>query len=359
MAVARTDPKVSSVFLSGPIAEETTTDIWGRSIGEIVDAKVATYRATLESLFHQGLKKAVEFGKKVGKGIKGFTDRIKKTLGGFVSKIGDSLNKLKEFAGNAIEAGKNIYGAIKKGSEMWNAIHDGNYEGFLEMGRGVFGNSLVDLGKAGLEVRQFIKNKDYKNFADLQGLVSKITGIDLKGIDTFLDIQAKVSTIVKLAQQYNVKGIIRKVRDLFRRHPVGIETLLQGVRQNLLLGQVDIVDEILMILDGKLVGKIYPEFVQIILQNYRFPTGEYEESKHDAWRNQLISIFNRIDKDWAYETINGVKYKKLAPWIGISPHAMILFQFHDEFGVPAHIASRYPTEDTASVLNRQYPYLKI
>ena len=88
---------------------------------------------------------------------------------------------------------------------------------------------------------------------------------------------------------------------------------------------LDLINELV---DGWGVEKVkstYPKFARDVLRNYRFPPGEIDYPKE---YNDVITLLNRVDKEWATTIINGEEVSKLSNFEYASYDAIKLFTIY-------------------------------
>lgn len=341
------DKAIESVYIEGAVPKKTIPDSFGKSLDAIQNEIKTLYIDDLDNQFKEWIHR-------IGGSIKSlfgkFLDKINFKLNGIIS-----LDTVKSI----MDKGKDILGYVGTGMALYNDVKNKNLDGIMNFARGALGNGIVDTVQFGINAYRDIKATDWSNFESILGLASRLTGVDIGTVIGYTDLKAKIGAVMELAQRYGITDAIKQLRNKFGKDKDLSYTLAMGLRQNTLMSQTDTIQEILGLINGKLAGAVYPELVYDLLSNYRFPKNEYTDSDLVKWKADIIDICNKVDPNWGKVTINGTTYTKLMPWMNVSEHASMLFQFDETYGVPCVIGRSYPTRTTRDCLNEMYPYLNI
>lgn len=342
------DKTISSVWIDGPNKSKSVPDTFGKDVDKILGEFKVKEITNLDTLFKQGSK---AFGGKFDKFLSKFD----------LKNLGINKDQIK----NLIDNGKRIADAAKHGMEVYQQFKEGNYSMVLDNMRGVLGDGLVDMGKYGLGVRDLVQNADFHSLAGIMSFTKELTGIDMADALGINDLQAKMGSLVSLAQKYGGADIINKLQEkLFGQqfggglYPGLDKALAHGLAWNATFSQVDTIDEILKIIDGRMAGEVNPDLIIRILENYRLPTN-WKEDTLEQEKIRLLRIFDKVDPQWNSAVINGIRHYKTHPWQRLSEDAKTLFANDETYGLMVAISPTYPEIGLKDALNQTYPYLKL
>lgn len=342
------DKAISSIWMEGPEKSKSVPDTFGKDVDKILGEFKAKTVSNLDTLF-----------KDAGKKGKGLFDKFMSKFD--LKKFGINKDSIKKM----IDYGKKIANAAQEGMKIYQEFKDGNYGAVLDKMGGVLGSQLVNMGKYGLEMRDLVKNSDFHSMAGIMDFVKNATGVDMADALHINDIQAKIGSLVNLAQKYGHAGALSKLREaMFGKdfggglYPGLEQALATNLALNASFSQIDTIDEILMIIDGRMAGEINPDLIKRILRNYRLPTNWKEDSLEQE-KERLFRIFEKIMPNWDIITTEHGTYLNLDHWTEMSDDAARLFGSDARYGVPVAIACNYRSISLRQGLNQTYPYLQL
>lgn len=334
------EQKLRSIWLEGAEKSKSIQDSFGKSLDQIGSQIREKHLTKIESAFKDYTK---------GDGL----------LGNLFKKldIGSYKSKLDEIKAYADEA-KVYYDAAQKGLEVYKEVKNGNYGALTEFLGPYMSDGLKDAVNYGIEGYDAIKNTDFKNFNDVMNLASKLTGVDIPSALGITQLQAEVSALLAVAQKYNIPNAIKMLREKFGDKPHLNNDMIRGISMNANLGQFDMLEEMLKIMDSKTILLMNPDIIKRILSNYRFPI-KYKEDMMKAEQKRVLDVLTKLDPNWDKEIIEGKTYYLLSPWDQASQDAITLFQHHPIYGGCICIGSTYPAVTLREGLNKTYPYLQL
>lgn len=334
------EQKLRSIWLEGAEKSRSIQDSFGKTLDQIGSQIRDKHLTKIESAFRDATK---------GDGLLG--NLFKKfDLGSYKDKI----NEIKKFADEA----KVYYDAAQKGLEVYNEVKNGNYGVLNEYLGPYMTDGFKDALAYGIEGYTAIKNTDFKNFSDVMNLTSKLTGIDVPSALGITQLQAEVSAMMALAQKYNIPDAVRMLKEKFGSKPHLTNDMIRGISMNANLGQFDMLEEMLQVMDGNTILLMNPDIVKRILGNYRFPI-RYDSKNMAKEQKRVIDMLTKLDPNWDKEIIDGKTYYLLSPWDQASQDAITLFQHHPTYGPCICIGTTYPTITLREGLNATYPYLNL
>lgn len=330
-----------SYWLEGADQAKTIKDQFGKSIDQILGQIKEKQLTKIESAFKDYTKGD---GGLLGKFLSNFK------LGG----MSLSMDQIKAFADEA----KSWASAAQQGLEMYKEFKEGNFEALLGKLGPHLGDGFMDMAQWGMAAYDGIKNTDWRDFNSVLGLVSKLTGVDVGQALGITQLQAEITSLLALAQKYNVAGAIGMLRDKLKGRPDINQQMLLGMGINARLSQIETMEEMLKILGGPAVLLMNPGIIRDILGNYRLPSTRGAVNL-DQERARLINVLTQIDPNWDKENIGNQIHYKLEPWQRASQDAITLFNDHPIYGVPCCIGKNYPEITLKDGLNNTYKYLNL
>ena len=331
---------IHSYWLEGPDKAKTIPDQYGKGIDQILGQIKEKHLTKIESAF----KDYQQNGGLLGSFLSNFK------IGGVTL----SMEKIREFA----EEARGWVSAAQQGLDIYQDFKEGNYRDLFEKLGPFAGDGIMSLGQFGMEVYDGIKTTDWRDINSILGLVGKVTGVDIGNVLGITQLQAEISALMTLAQEYNLPNALGLLRGNIEGRPDINQQMLAGMGINAKLSQIETMEEMLKILGGPAVLLMNPTIIQDTLSNYRFPTLQVAPDLEKE-RNRLIKVLTEIDPTWDHEMISGKKIYKTDPWRNVSTDALTLFNDHVHYGVPCCIGRQYGEVTLKDGLNATYRYLQL
>lgn len=291
---------------------------------------------------------------------------------GFLSGVGGGLKKFESTIKDAVKKGQDL---AKQGQDIYDRVGKPlmqSYNSIMQIREDIkqdalgalskFAGGLGDGGLGGLisdgvNIYRVAKETDFKDLGSLLNGVSKLTGTDLLG--KYIDIQAEVawaSAFVREAMNLGNHEAITALRKMVGGSKYFKDTVATQVQYTAQGGDIDTLEEVLHILDGRMILAKNPNIINDILKNYKLPDN-YKYDDFQKYRQQIVTVLMRIDPNWDQEVFNGEVVTKTEPWIAASADTKKLFGELDKYDQVIHIAGSYPEMTTVQALRSTYPLL--
>lgn len=353
-----------SVFMKGADPDLSVVDSYGRTPKEI----------------NTQLKNAAALN------IQHYLDNFSGGLSGLLGGLNLDVGFLKGLDGNLKKIESTIKDTVKKGQELAAQGQDlydrlgkpliQSYQSITQLredmkhdalgaltnmlGGGAFkDNKLAGLISDGVKVYQVAKDTNFKDLGSLLNAVSKLTGSDLLG--KYIDVQAEVawaSAFVQEAMNLGSHEAIEALRQAVGNSKYFKHTVAEQMGYTAQGGDLDTLEEVLHIIDGRMVLMKNPNIINDILRNYNFPEN-YSYDKFPEYRKQIVTVLSRFDPNWDTVVFGKERIMKIEPWVNASEDSKKLFGELDRYDQVVQIASSYPEQETIAVLKATYPELYI
>lgn len=350
--------KLQSTWIVGAEEAETIKDNFGKSYDQIYS-----------HIKDANIKNIVELWEKQ----KHFSSDTFNSFTSVLKKIGLDVAVPMEALKSILDNGKRIVDAVRQGLDIAKLIKDGSYEAAAQMMSGVLGDGIgkvlkegVNIYKDGKRVYDFgkdayimVKNSDFHSIDGINKFIYNLTGTNVLKETGLLDLQAKAVGVLEAAQKLGFHHGIDKIFEKMELlHPGLQQKLGEGMMLNARHGQIDTMESILKIIDGRTVFKTNEAIIPTMIKNYRFPLG-YDSKDRELVKQQFIRVIEKLNPNAFKTTLDGEIYYLTQPWREVSSDAKALFGNDPEYGDIITFARDYRPEYDIRVLNQMYPSLKL
>ena len=218
------------------------------------------------------------------------------------------------------------------------------------------------------KIYNMVKNGDWttlKGVSKALGQLDKTLGgnallsqLDLHAVSAFLGEMA--STAAELGDSSLVKEISALFKDSKQRD-AALGTAVYNAATRSDLSTLNAITEIM---GGDSINNNYPKATAMLLQNFKLEPFYKSEAVND-YRERLLDVLNKIDKDWCYTEHAGQKVMKLEPFYEMSGDAKQILMSHDDladgysYKTAIMLANGYPKLSSMALIQSFYPNYRI
>lgn len=198
-----------------------------------------------------------------------------------------------------------------------------------------------------------------RNMGSASGIVSSIQRLlGDKDVLSYVDLEAEAALLSGLLGEAVKAGIPQSVDLLLREaksDAVRREVAARNMYAVVFSGSLVTVEKLTNYLPPEAIRAKYPNFARDFLAQFVLGPEDSANTYPDI-KTRIVTLFNKVDPNWAKSLRNGQWVDSLAPFVRASDDAKKVFETSSGFRSAITIAADYRSVDLKSWIKKRYKY---